>query len=271
MTNYTELYNQSTGYIRKKIGITPDVAIVAGSGIFDSFSFDNIIMRIKYEDIPELSNTAVAGHNNELILAEKYEKKCLVFSGRRHLYEGCDYHEVVSSAIISKKLGINKFSLTNAAGGLNLLFPIGSIMLIEDMINFSFRKIHNEIRFPEENIANKQIDIVAGDWLQRIKIVMQYFGNSYNSGVYASVLGPNYETPAEIYMYSRFADAIGMSTYHEAACAKILGLNVAACSLISNQLTPSNPSKLTHKEVLETSRLGSTSIAAFIDASIQTS
>ena len=142
-------------------------------------------------------------------------------------------------------------------------------MVIEDMMNFSFRQSHHEIMFPPEVIANKKVNIIAENWLKRAKVVLQYYGNAFNSGVYASVMGPNYETPAEIRMYAKFADAIGMSTYHEAACAKLLGLNVLACSVITNLLSPSKPQMLTHDEVLEASNLATRSIASFLDAAIQ--
>lgn len=269
MINFVELYNDSVEYLTKEIDVTPDISLVAGSGIYDSLLFDKVIKKIDYRDIPGLRAPEIEGHSSDLILAEKFDKKVLIFTGRSHLYEGCEYHEAISSAIISHKMGIKNIVITNSAGGLNLLYKIGSIMVIEDMMNFSFRQSHHEIMFPPEVIANKKVNIIAENWLKRAKVVLQYYGNAFNSGVYASVMGPNYETPAEIRMYAKFADAIGMSTYHEAACAKLLGLNVLACSVITNLLSPSKPQMLTHDEVLEASNLATRSIASFLDAAIQ--
>lgn len=260
------LYEPSVAYIRKIFACIPEITVIAGSGIGEVLDQYEPIDKISYNSIPDFPKSTVEGHNNELIVSRIRNEPVLIFSGRFHLYEGKTLSEICAPVVISHKLGIKKIIILNAAGGLNAQYSIGNLMLIRDSINFTAgRIIHMGLRANFHNGSH-----YSPEWLDNISRSLVAQAISHYDGVYACVGGPSYETPAEIRMYRKSADAIGMSTYHEAHAANLLGIDLAGCSIITNALKENNTETLDHKHVLAEMAKASERLRSFIECAVRT-
>lgn len=224
----------------KERGIAnPEIGIVLGTGLGKLVDEIDIIKVLSYEDIPNFPVATVEFHHGKLIFGNLKGKKVLAMQGRFHFYEGYDLQQVTFPIRVMKQLGIKHLLLSNAAGAMNLKFKKGSLMLIDDHINFlpdnPLRgKNETELgpRFPDmsrpysEYLNNKLMEIA-----QREKITL-------NKGVYIAVTGPNLETRAEYRMFRNFADAVGMSTVPEVIVANHMSLPCAAISVLTDECNP---------------------------------
>lgn len=249
------------------LGSIPKTAVIAGSGIADSLDSNKILLKIPYNKLPNIPKLSVQGHNGEVLLYGTESKTALVFSGRFHHYEGRTYDEICSLVIISYLAGIRKIIISNAAGGLNPLFVPGEIMLIEDYIDFMFLDSssvfdsYSPAGYISYNFNNKS-------YLGSIRNSLINQGVPFRQGTYAAVTGPNYETRAEIKMLRRLkADAVGMSTVPEMKTAAVLGMEVAAFSLITNSAKEVIQS-VSHKEVIEVAEKSAFRVRSFIETVI---
>lgn len=240
-------------YIQSIHSSTPRVGIVLGSGLgafVDSLKEKTVI---PYSDIPYFKQTTVEGHEGRLILGKVEGVEVAILQGRQHAYEGHPMDEVVFPVRVLATLGIEVLILTNAAGGINLNFKPGELVLIEDHINLMARNPLigpniNELgpRFPDMTEAyNKEIR-------KYIEEAAKKHGVKLQKGVYAGVLGPTYETPAEIRMLRAIgADMVGMSTVPESIAANHLGLKVAGISCVTNMGAGIENVKLKHEDIKE--------------------
>lgn len=232
---------------------SPRVAIVLGSGL--GFLADAIedAVRTPYEKIPGFPLPRVEGHKGELVAGTLEGVSVIAQSGRFHLYEG---HEPAVAALpvrVFASLGVAVLIVTNAAGGIRRTFTPGTLMLIADHINLMFRNplvgpvVGGEERFPDmSDPYDTDLRAVARRVAAAERIPLQ-------EGVYAGVLGPSYETKAEIEMLKRLgADAIGMSTIPEVLAARSRGLRCLGISTITNLAAGLGGRALSHQEVLET-------------------
>ena len=262
---HEDKYLHSAEFILNRIQCKPNLAIVAGSG-FSGFCPGEIIHSFKYSDIPEFPIPTVAGHCGELNIM-KYEGSVFAFfAGRFHIYEGRSLSEICSQVICSKLLGINNVLLTNACGGLNIQYRPGELMIAHDLVNFTFRD--TEKLFEEECCQkhNEKTSREIGDLLYED---LNCKGVKTHRGSYTCVTGPSYETPAEIRMFRRLGfDTMGMSTVHEAKVASALGMNVVACSLITNSLKETATLALSHNEVVDISNKSENAIKELYSSSI---
>lgn len=238
-------------------GKRPLVGIIAGSGLGGFVESVTAADAIPFDDIPGLASGKVAGHAHKWILGEAAGVPLHVIAGRRHLYEGIEAVDAVHAVRTLALLGIRLVILTNAAGGLSRKLWPGDLMLIRDHINMQFRNplIGPNIdelgpRFPD---MSEPYDLAAGAVLNRAardeKIEMK-------EGVYVALLGPNYETAAEVEFLRRIeADAVGMSTVPEVIAARHAGLHVLGVSLITNShVNKPAGAETTHEEVLDIGR-----------------
>jgi len=245
--------NGALDAVRKKLGARkPRVAIVLGSGL--GFLADDIAdpLRIAYRDIPGFPEPGVAGHKGELVAGTLEGVPVIVQAGRFHLYEG---HSAAVAALpvrVFAGLGIDTLIVTNAAGGVRRTFRAGSLMLIADHINLMWRNPltgppePGEQRFP---IMHEPYD--AG-LRAHARAVAREEHILLEEGVYAGLLGPSYETPAEVRMLERLgADAVGMSTVPEVVVARARGIRCLGFSSITNPAAGLTGESLSHKEVLE--------------------
>lgn len=218
----------------KKIKAAPQIAIITGSGI--------TLFRDKDPIFEVNCGVSVKGHEGKIKLYKTNNKHILVFSGRRHLYEGLSFSDVTSNVRLAYKLGVKKIIITNAAGGINKNFKAGDLMLITgfiDLMQTTERGILSGIIQPPFKIKSSLT-----------KKISNTFKSTVKKGVYAGMLGPSYETFAEIRLLQLLGvSAVGMSTVPEIICAKSLGLDYAGISVISNIWDPGHTPS--HKKVLE--------------------
>jgi purine-nucleoside phosphorylase len=230
----------------------PTVAIVLGSGL--GFLGDQIeqAVRVPYAKIPGFPQPGVVGHKGELIAGMLEGVSVLAQSGRFHMYEG---HDPVTAALpvrVFHALGVRTVILTNAAGGLRRTFRPGTLMLIADHINFMFKNplvgavVDGDDRFPDmSDPYDAGLRAVA-------RRAAAEKGIALEEGVYAGLLGPSYETKAEIRMFDRLgADAVGMSTVPEVVAARACGVKCVGISTITNLAAGMSAQTLSHTEVLE--------------------
>ncbi|HSJ05282.1 MAG TPA: purine-nucleoside phosphorylase [Longimicrobiales bacterium] len=237
--------------VREHDDRVPAVALILGSGLGALGDELDNATGIPFRDIPGFPAAAVAGHAGRLLLGELAGVTCVTLQGRFHLYEGHDAATVALPTRVMLGLGARALIVTNAAGGINPGFETGDVMVIEDHINLMGRNPlvgpvrEGETRFPDmttpydPGLRELAVEVAAADGLRLVR------------GVYAAVLGPSYETPAEIRMLAALgADAVGMSTVPEVIVARARGVPVLGLSLISNAAAGLSPVPLTHDEVV---------------------
>lgn len=240
--------------IRARTGdVRPRAAIVLGSGLGGLANDVENAVRIPYRDVPGFPGVAVHGHAGELIVGTLAGVPVAAFSGRFHAYEGHPLQLTAFPVRVAHALGASTLVVSNAAGGINTGFNAGDLMVIEDHINLMFRSpltgpaADDETRFPDMTAA------YDGELRDRLHSVANTLGFRLRDGVYAALLGPAYETPAEVRMLRTLgADAVGMSTVPEVVMARALGMRVAGVSCITNLAAGMEATTLDHADVLET-------------------
>jgi len=234
-------------------GRAPTIALVLGSGLGGLAEQVGDGVRIPYKEIPGFHVPTVEGHRGELVIGKLGGKTVLVQSGRFHMYEGYSAVDNVLPIRVFGALGIKSIILTNAAGGVRRTFQAGSVMLISDHLNLTGRNpligpvVPGDERFPDMSEA------YDAEYRNTARAIARKLGIPLEEGVYAGLLGPNYETPAEVRMLERLgADAVGMSTVAEVIAARARGMRCLGFSLVTNPGAGISPTPLNHKEVMET-------------------
>jgi purine-nucleoside phosphorylase len=230
-----------------------DVAIVLGSGLGAFADRLDGASPVPYGEIPHWPASAVVGHAGVLVAGRLGARRVIALSGRAHVYEGHPLDDVTFGLRVIGALGVPRVILTNAAGGINTGFATGALMLIDDHINLMGRNPlvgpHDPrlgARFPDmTEVYSRRLRIVATDAAKARGIHVEH-------GVYVAVLGPSYETPAEIRAFRTLgADAVGMSTAPEAIVARHMGLEVLGISCITNPAAGVVDRPLEHAEVMQ--------------------
>jgi purine-nucleoside phosphorylase len=246
--------NEAVSFIRSKSSIAPEVGVILGSGLGNVVEALEAEASIPYGDIPGARASTVLGHQGRLILGRAKSTPVAVMQGRVHFYEGYEMGEVMFLARVLGRLGIKKLIVTNAAGGINMSFHQGDLMLISDHINFMgvnpLRGPNVEdlgVRFPDMSEAYPaSLRNIAKEVARGMNLQLQ-------EGVYLALSGPTYETPAEIRAFRTLgADAVGMSTVPEVIAASHMQIPVLGISCITNMASGILKQKLTHQEVMET-------------------
>lgn len=245
---------ETVTYLKEKGLLEPEIGLVLGSGLGDLA--DEIVnpVIVSYSDIPHFPTSTVAGHKGQLVYGELSGKTVVAMQGRFHFYEGYSIQEVTLPIRVMKLLGVTSIGLTNAAGGVNVEFTPGDLMLITDHINFTSQNPligHNDDemgpRFPDmSHTYDPEYQAIIQEVAKKMNVSIQ-------TGVYMGFSGPTYETPAEVRMARILgADAVGMSTVPEAIVARHAGLRVFGMSCITN-LAAGMQSSLNHQEVVDVS------------------
>ncbi len=229
------------------------IFIVLGSGLGSLAERVNVLKMINYSDIPGFPRPTVEGHEGKVIFASHGGKHMLMLKGRFHYYEGYDMLDVTFPVRVVASLGIKTFIVTNAAGGLNSSFELGDIMLIRDHIGLF---MPNPLRGPNlDEFGPRFLDMhkVYDEHLIALaKESASELGVTLKEGVYVSVPGPTYETPAEIKLLRTLgADAVGMSTVPEVIVARHSGMRILGFSVITDVATEVLDKGVSHEEVLE--------------------
>lgn len=251
--------SKAAEFVQTQTALRPKIGIVLGSGLGAFADSLTQQIRIPYSEIPGFPTSTAVGHAGQLVLGTLGAKgtgtDLAVMSGRFHLYEGYSAREVTSGIRLFGELGIRRVVLTNAAGGINLEFAKGALVLIADHINLQGA---NPLVGSSENAGPRFPDMTEAysAKLRGIaKETAEQLGITIYQGVYAAVLGPSYETPAEIrYLKAIGADLVGMSTVAETIAANQMGLGVLGISCVTNLAAGLSGEKLNHEEVLEIGR-----------------
>ena len=252
--------------IKSKVDLVPELGLILGSGLgFLADHFEDAVT-IPYQEIPHFPLSTIVGHEGSMVFGTLEGVKCVCMKGRVHYYEGYPMARLAFPVYVMRGLGVNTLLVTNAAGGVNPNFNVGDVMLIEDHINMlgdnPLRGPNLEQfgpRFPDMSYGYSQ-DLMKL-WEEEAKLMKL----KLQCGVYAAMLGPSYETPAEIRMLHRLgADAVGMSTVPEVITANHCGMTVTGLSLITNKAAGILDQPLTHEEVKEAAEQAKASLAPLV-------
>jgi len=248
------LLTEAKAYIEAKLNEKPTIGLILGSGLGVLADEIEQPVVIPYGDIPGFTQSTVVGHKGQLVIGKLDGKQVVAMQGRFHYYEGHGLDAVTFPIRVMKLIGVETIVVTNAAGGINESYRAGDLMLIKDHLNLTFRNPligPNDdqlgVRFPDMSEAySKALRDLA-------KSVAQEQGITLQEGVYAGLLGPSYETPAEIRMLRVLGgDAVGMSTVPEVIVARHMNMQVLGISCISNMAAGILEQPLSHDEVMET-------------------
>jgi purine-nucleoside phosphorylase len=243
-------------FIKAIAPLEPRIGVVLGSGLGAFAEALTDALAIPYADIPGWPASTAIGHAGKLVMGRIGGLEVAVMSGRSHFYEGCSPAQVVFGVRVLGHLGVRTVVFTNAAGGINLTYQQGGLVLISDHINLQgFNPLIGPNddslgpRFPDMTDAySAKLREIAKATAEELCIVL-------SEGVYVALSGPSYETPAEIrFLRAIGADLVGMSTVPEVIAANHMGLRCLAISCVTNMAAGILTRKIDHEEVLETGR-----------------
>ncbi len=241
-------------FVLAQTSLRPRVGLVLGSGLGGFADSLSEAVRIPYAKIPAFPRSTAIGHAGQMVIGKAGDVVVAAMQGRVHLYEGYSSQEVAFPMRVFGRMGIRAVILTNAAGGIYLSYQQGALVLISDHINLQGQ---NPLTGPnDERLGPRFPDMTqayAKSYREFAQEEGQKLGMTLHEGVYAALLGPSYETPAEIrYLRTIGADLVGMSTVAEVIAARHMGIKVLAISCVTNMAAGILDQPLSHAEVLET-------------------
>src|SRR5438128_7986165 len=248
------LADTAATFLLSKTPLRPKIGLVLGSGLGAFADELSDAARIPYEQIPAFPRSAAIGHARPRGIGKADGIPLAAMQGRVHLYEGYSPQQVAFPMRVFGRMGVRAVILTNAAGGINLEYKQGALVVVSDHINLQGQ---NPLvganddrfgpRFPDMTHA------YCNEYRTMVLTAAQALGKTVQEGVYAALLGPSYETPAEIrYLRTIGADLVGMSTISEVIVARQMGISVLAISFVTNMAAGSLSRPITHEEVLQT-------------------
>ena len=261
---------ETAEHLRSAIGPVPETAVVLGSGLGDFAAGLAESRVVPYGDIPHWPASKVIGHAGQLVVGGVGKRRVIALSGRAHFYEGHSMATVTFATRVLGMLGVKVLILTNAAGGINLKFSSGALMLMTDHINLMGT---NPLVGPNEDRFGFRFPDMTEIYSRRLRSLAREAahtaGIALEEGVYVAVHGPSYETPAEIRAFRTIgADAVGMSTAPEAIVARQMGIEVLGVSCITNMAAGVIDQPLHHDEVMETAKRVRGSFIALLEGVI---
>lgn len=260
--------DQAVSVVRTKSAIKPLVGVVLGSGLGAWADTLEERVEIPYEEIPFIGQSTVDGHKGNLVLGLSNGVPVACLQGRAHLYEGNTPERAVFGVRLLARLGCLAALLTNAAGGTRPTFQQGDLMLIRDHLNLTGQ---NPLVGPNDKSIGPRFPDMTAAYDKRLAALAREaagkVGVSLSEGIYAGLLGPSYETPAEIAMLRTLgADAVGMSTVYEVIALRHMNVRCGAISVITNLAAGLSPVPLSHAEVEETARQVQQRLRALLSA-----
>jgi purine-nucleoside phosphorylase len=266
MSDAFTLAETAAQFVLQRTALRPRIGLVLGSGLGGFADSLTDATRIPYAAIPAFPRSTAIGHAGQMVIGKSGGVAVAAMQGRVHLYEGYSAQEVAFPMRVFGRMGIRAVIVTNAAGGINLDFQQGALVLISDHINLQetnpLTGANDDrfgVRFPDMTHAYaKEYRALAREEAGALGIKM-------HEGVYAALLGPSYETPAEIrYLRTIGADLVGMSTACEVIAARHMGIKVLAISCITNMAAGILDQPLSHEEVMETGERVKSSFEALL-------
>src|SRR5258708_7759091 len=250
-------YHTAADAIRQRTGHKPTVGLILGSGLSglaDAIETPDVIPSA---EIPRWPRSTVQGHAGRLVIGKLEGQTVLVLQGRTHFYEGYSMQEVTYPVRVMQQLGIKTLFVTNAAGGLNKSYEAGDLMLISDHINMPGLIGNNPLVGPNDDQLGTRFPDMStaydGPFRKLARAAAEKAGFTLREGVYVSLSGPSFETPAEIRMLRGMGgDAVGMSTAPEVIVARQGGIRVLGGSVITNMVidVPETADQTLHEDVL---------------------
>jgi purine-nucleoside phosphorylase len=253
---YYDQVKEAAAAIRSRVPDFPTIGIVLGSGLGDFAGSLGDPVTMPYGDLPHWPASRVIGHDGKLVVGTCGGRRVAALAGRVHLYEGHDARMVTFGIRVLGMLGVKTLILTNAAGGVNTGFSQGALMVIDDHINLMGA---NPLAGDNDERFGARFPDMTEVYSSRLRGIADRAGTAMNlalrHGIYVALLGPSYETPAEIrYLRTIGADAVGMSTVPEAIVARHMKMDVLGMSCITNMAAGVLPQPLDHADVMETAR-----------------
>jgi purine-nucleoside phosphorylase len=249
---FTDELQDSARFLAQKTKLRPKLGFVLGSGLSGFAKEVDIDVEIPFAQIPHFAVSSVEGHPGKLVIGSLRGVPVAVMLGRLHAYEGLTFQQVVFPVRTLAVFGIKTLVLTNAAGGLSPKMKPGDFMVIKDHLNCTG---DNPLRGPNLPLGPRFVDMTEPydkKLRQALRAALTSAKARTHEGVYVGVLGPTYETAAEIKFYGKMGGgAVGMSTVREAIAARHAGLKLAGLSCITNLGTGLSKMKLTHEDVKE--------------------
>ncbi len=254
MSDHYALAETAAQHVLQRTPLRPRIALVLGSGLGAFADSLSDAARIPYAEIPAFPKSTAIGHAGQLVIGNAGGIPVAAMQGRVHLYEGYSPQEVAFPIRVFARMGVRAIILTNAAGGIDRSYSQGALVVIRDHINLQG---HNPlvgpnddrfgVRFPDMTRAYDR------DYRTMAREQAATLGITLHEGIYAAMLGPSYETPAEIEFLHRIgADLVGMSTVTEVVAARHSGMKVLAISCVTNMAAGILDQPLNHAEVMET-------------------
>lgn len=257
---------EAAAFITSKTSLRPRIAMVLGSGLGNFADDLGDAVRIPFQQIPHFAPSTAVGHAGQLVIGTINGVPVMAMQGRLHLYEGYLAETVVFPIRAFARMGVKALILTNAAGAVNLAYGPGRLVVISDHINLQGQ--NPLVGCEAEHLGPRFIDMTDAyceKYRRMAFTAAKKLGIEISEGVYAGLLGPSYETPAEVrFLRSIGADLVGMSTVAEAIAARQLGMNILAISCIANATAGTITEKITHELVLETGRRASGQFKALL-------
>jgi len=240
-------------FVRTRSDLVPRIGLVLGSGLGSVADAVEEPVAIHFAELPGWPPPTAPGHAGRLLLGRVAGVPVVCLQGRLHMYEGLTALRVVEPVLLMGRLGAGTIVLTNAAGGVNPAYAAGTLMVIRDHLNLTAR---TPLLGPNDDAVGPRFVDLTDVWAADLRAAMHAAGKAEDvpleEGVYAGLLGPTYETPAEVRMLQTLgADAVGMSTVMEAIAARWAGLRLCGVSLVTNPGAGISDHPLSHEEVLE--------------------
>jgi len=248
-----ERLDEAAAVVRERTPLRPAIGVVLGSGLGAFADALDDAVAVPFSHIPHFPASTVVGHSGALVVGRCRGVPVAVLKGRVHFYEGYRLDEVVFPVRVLGRLGVRTVVVTNAAGAINAAFAPGELMVIEDHINL----LGNPLLGPNEDGLGPRFPDMTEAYDRGLRDAAEQAcraaGVRCHRGVYVSIPGPSYETPAEIRMFRTMgADAVGMSTVPEVIAARHMGVRVAGLSCLTNMAAGVTDRKLDHEDVLAT-------------------
>ncbi len=254
MTDEFTRAESAAAFVLSRTSLRPRIGLVLGSGLGGFADELDDAVHVPYGDIPSFPRSTAIGHAGQMVLGTSNGIPVAAMSGRVHLYEGYAAKEVAFPVRVLARMGIQALVITNAAGGINLDYKQGALVVIKDHINLQGQ--NPLVGANDDRFGPRFPDMTQAYWKPYREMAVEEAGRlglAVHQGVYAGLLGPSFETPAEIrYLRTIGADLVGMSTIPEVIAARHMGLKVLAISCVTNMAAGILDQVLSHEEVLET-------------------
>jgi purine-nucleoside phosphorylase len=272
MVNLKTQTAEAHRFIGDQWDVAPKIGIILGTGsgeIADSITAD---VKISYSEVPHFPTSTAIGHKGQFVCGQLAGENVIAMQGRFHLYEGYDVDSATLPVHVMAAMGVQQLFISNAAGGVNPNWQVGDVMMINSHIDFMYRSTVGLGQCNELERPRRRSDQYDAELIQHAFRHARAADFPLYQGVYASMLGPNYETRAEYrYLKKIGADAVGMSTVPEVAVAATYGLKVMAMSIITNVAKPDVLEETSGEEVVDAGVIAAPKLKSIVEDAIERS